>query len=495
MVDYAIFLVLGCLLILSLGVITWSGVSIGAVDSATPDSDFTKGTCNVIAVRHSARRTRKECFDCYTYTYSTAEEPGKRLVSTQEKIKRKDFPTFWWSGFAESDWDGNVCDKDADDVKPSKFNAGDDIDCWSPVVSGGNGVTDDPVLSAVYGCQNDGCIKLHDGHTALATSKQTATWCLWAFGMLTIGILIGCTWACLYRLPEQGPLDYIPIADKPTAETNDDSDIAEYSTKPRTVTRERSWTDSAEPRDLKREISDSFKDFSFVPQTIDPDTARRAVQKGFLVKVYVVLVLQLAVTWGCCYLSMKNIALQTFLLGDSNGVPNAVYVVGGSWILAFVILIALHFLKNQYPWNGLLLGAFTICLALMISVTCARFEADGMGHIVLFAWGLTMTVFITLTLLVTFFPEDWDLSWLGIFCFISLNILVLCGLFALIFGVPLGFWYTIPGVIIFTGYIIFDSFMIMNKMGPDDWVIACIDLYLDILNLFVLLLSILSSNN
>ena len=105
--------------------------------------------------------------------------------------------------------------------------------------------------------------------------------------------------------------------------------------------------------------------------------------------------------------------------------------------------------------------------------------------------GLTVTIFISFTLLVTLFPEDWDLSWMGLILFDLLEVLILAGLTAVIFGIPRGFWYTIPGIMIFVGYIIFDSFMIMNKLGPDDWVIASIELYLDILNLFLFLLRFL----
>ena len=156
---------------------------------------------------------------------------------------------------------------------------------------------------------------------------------------------------------------------------------------PRTVQRERSRTETSDHRTLRREISESFGDISFMPKRIDPDTARREVQRGFRTKVYIVLLLQLAFTWGVCLLCMKATGLQAFLLDDSNGVPNAACVIWGCFILAMVVLIALHLLKNRYPWNGLLLGVFTTSMAFMVGVACARYEADGLGHVVLFAWG------------------------------------------------------------------------------------------------------------
>ena len=40
-------------------------------------------------------------------------------------------------------------------------------------------------------------------------------------------------------------------------------------------------------------------------------------------------------------------------------------------------------------------------------------------------------------------------------------------------------------------FIIYDTWMILNKFGPDDYIMASIQLYLDIINLFLYLLEIL----
>ena len=42
-------------------------------------------------------------------------------------------------------------------------------------------------------------------------------------------------------------------------------------------------------------------------------------------------------------------------------------------------------------------------------------------------------------------------------------------------------------------FIIFDTWKIANILGPDDYIIACIELYLDIVNLFLYILSILGN--
>lgn len=74
----------------------------------------------------------------------------------------------------------------------------------------------------------------------------------------------------------------------------------------------------------------------------------------------------------------------------------------------------------------------------------------------------------------------------------ALGALVLWGLFALIFGVQTGYIYALLGCIIFSAYILFDTWLIMDKLNPHEHVIAAIMLYLDIINLFLYLLRLLS---
>jgi FtsH-binding integral membrane protein len=47
------------------------------------------------------------------------------------------------------------------------------------------------------------------------------------------------------------------------------------------------------------------------------------------------------------------------------------------------------------------------------------------------------------------------------------------------------------GAVLFSGYILYDTSNIMHHMGPDDYILAAVSLYLDIINLFLYLLEIL----
>ena len=44
---------------------------------------------------------------------------------------------------------------------------------------------------------------------------------------------------------------------------------------------------------------------------------------------------------------------------------------------------------------------------------------------------------------------------------------------------------------IFTGFIVFDTQMIMKRVSPEEYIVATIELYLDIINLFIEILKII----
>ena len=51
--------------------------------------------------------------------------------------------------------------------------------------------------------------------------------------------------------------------------------------------------------------------------------------------------------------------------------------------------------------------------------------------------------------------------------------------------------YALAGCVIFVGYILFDTTMIMSYLPYDDYVVGAINLYLDFINLFLFILQLL----
>ncbi len=79
-----------------------------------------------------------------------------------------------------------------------------------------------------------------------------------------------------------------------------------------------------------------------------------------------------------------------------------------------------------------------------------------MGELVAIAWAITLFVFVGLTVFVAY--SDIDFSFLGLFLPVCLLVFVFWGLTAMIFGLKLGYVYAAIGALLFSAYIIYDTF-------------------------------------
>lgn len=55
----------------------------------------------------------------------------------------------------------------------------------------------------------------------------------------------------------------------------------------------------------------------------------------------------------------------------------------------------------------------------------------------------------------------------------------------------LEFVLSVAGTLVFSGFIIFDTHLIMHALSPEDYILAAINLYMDFINLFLQILKIL----
>lgn len=103
---------------------------------------------------------------------------------------------------------------------------------------------------------------------------------------------------------------------------------------------------------------------------------------------------------------------------------------------------------------------------------------------------LTGAVFAGLTLYAL--QSGKDFSFLGGFLFVGLIALLLAGFLLIFLHVQaLYTLYCVAGVLIFSGYVLYDTSNIMRRLYPGEEVAGAISLYLDIINLFWLILQLL----
>jgi len=224
------------------------------------------------------------------------------------------------------------------------------------------------------------------------------------------------------------------------------------------------------------------------------------VRAAFIRKVYAILSTQLLVTVA----TVVGLIYGAFVQGDPMYMSSwGHWIVGpGRYmsiiflLLALVSLCVLMSFKNSHPSNLIGLGTFTLLESLAIGVLCISYYERGYGDKILLAWIITTATFLGLTLFTIF--SRIDFSFLGPLLCAGVFIFLIWGLIMSLAFTIGGFsagWhlvFVILGVILFTGFIIYDTYMIVTRVGLDDYVIAAIELYLDIINLFLLVLALLT---
>lgn len=85
-----------------------------------------------------------------------------------------------------------------------------------------------------------------------------------------------------------------------------------------------------------------------------------------------------------------------------------------------------------------------------------------------------------------------DFSAWGSFFTVGLFVLIAASLINYFFGNQTAhLWIAAIGVMIFSGLLVFDTWRLRNVYGPDDFIPAAVQIYLDLLNMFMFILSLL----
>jgi modulator of FtsH protease len=160
-------------------------------------------------------------------------------------------------------------------------------------------------------------------------------------------------------------------------------------------------------------------------------------------------------------------------------------------MIAEIALIFFAMAVQRKPvWNVVALFSFTTVSGFVLGPVMVIYDAAVIQE----ALVLTVLIFGGLTLYVM--TSRRDFSYLAGFLFTGL-IIVLVGslLNAFWFQSPLGeFIIAGAGVILFSGFILYDTSNILRRYSVEDYTGATLALYLDILNLFLFLLRLLGGN-
>ncbi|KAK6141370.1 hypothetical protein DH2020_024887 [Rehmannia glutinosa] len=206
---------------------------------------------------------------------------------------------------------------------------------------------------------------------------------------------------------------------------------------------------------------------------------------SFIRKIYTIVSIQLLATIAVAAVVVTVRPISVFFATTGAGL--ALYIV--LIITPFIVLCPLYYYYQRHPVNYFLLGVFTLSLAFAVGLTCAFTS----GKVILESVILTAVVVVSLTLY-TFWAakRGHDFNFLGPFLFGALVVLMLFAIIQIFF--PLGrisvMIYGCLASIIFCGYIIYDTDNLIKRYTYDEYIWAAVALYLDVINLFLSLLTI-----
>uniref|UniRef100_A0A3Q2QB81 Zgc:110410 n=1 Tax=Fundulus heteroclitus TaxID=8078 RepID=A0A3Q2QB81_FUNHE len=216
----------------------------------------------------------------------------------------------------------------------------------------------------------------------------------------------------------------------------------------------------------------------------ETDFSVATIRRGFVRKVYLTLMVQLLFTVGiiCAFLYWNT--LKTWVRENYWFSYSMMSVV----VVLIVVLSCCDNIRRQVPLNFMALGF--ICL---IFPLCRYFNAEA----VLWAVGATALVSFGMSLFAMQSKWDftagagcmWALAW-SLFTF-----LLMC---AIIRSQYLYIFYAYLGTVLFSLYLVLDTQLILGgkhrkyEISPEEYVFAALNLYLDIVTLFLLLLQIIN---
>lgn len=218
--------------------------------------------------------------------------------------------------------------------------------------------------------------------------------------------------------------------------------------------------------------------------------AEASVRSGFVRKVYGILSAQLLLTTAIAVpftqMTVQAVQSHTWIL----------YVSMAVLVATMCSMMCCANMMREFPTNYIILLVLTSSMGVLVGFISAMYTWQS----VCLAAGITVGIFLSMTLYA--WTTKTDFTGAGPYLFAALSAMCLFGFTISILslcGVNVQ-WammaYDFLGVLLFTFYIVFDTQLIMGgnhkvQFSIDDYCLAALNLYLDIINLFLHILSLL----
>ena len=226
---------------------------------------------------------------------------------------------------------------------------------------------------------------------------------------------------------------------------------------------------------------------------ITESSIQASVRAGFVRKVYGILSIQLIITFGAVLLcQLKPIKQAIFSHPALSG--NLVIFASLSFLVLFLCLACCRDLSKKVPYNYIFLLAITLCEAISCSIAASIYSFQ------IVALALLLTIVTTLAITFYAFTTKTDFSLCRMGLYVLFSQMFVIGLIAVLFRIKALYTFYTFGMTFMVGiYLVYDTQLILGKLGMgysvDDYIFATLEIYMDIIRLFLLILRILANSS
>ncbi|XP_042319613.1 protein lifeguard 1 [Sceloporus undulatus] len=210
------------------------------------------------------------------------------------------------------------------------------------------------------------------------------------------------------------------------------------------------------------------------------------IRQAFIRKVFLVLTIQLSVTFAF-------VAIFTFVKGVKGFVRRNVWTYYVSYAVFFISLIVLSCcgeFRRKHPWNLVALSILTVSLSYMVGMIASFYDTEA----VIMAVGITTVVCFTVVIFSLQTKYDFT-SCRGVLIVCLMVLFIFAILCIFIRNRIMQIVYASLGALLFTCFLAVDTQMILgNKqlaLSPEEYIFAALNLYTDIINIFLYILAII----
>ncbi|XP_069770495.1 protein lifeguard 1 [Narcine bancroftii] len=211
------------------------------------------------------------------------------------------------------------------------------------------------------------------------------------------------------------------------------------------------------------------------------------IRRAFIRKVFLTLMIQLLITIAIVCMFLYWPALNVWVAKTYW----FTYALIPAIFILIIILSCCHGVRRKAPWNFVLLILFTVLEGLLLGAVSVFYGADAV------MWAIGATAFVSFGLTLFALQTKWDLTkGLGILFVILLVLLAFGILCAIIRSHWLQIIYASLGTLVFSVYLVIDIQLMLGgkhrySLSPEEYIFAALNLYLDIVNLFLFILQLI----